>query len=151
MTVTAELQSLIERYIEEHVLHGRTLDAAALCAGRADLIPPLHALIAEYTALTQELDWDPDVQGRRAAPAAGLPVFEGFHTIERIGAGGMGEVFKLRELRLDRIVAAKVVRGDAAVPAGVAGFLGEARSLALFSDRGSCGCSSSGLTPIRGC
>ena len=62
-------------------------------------------------------------------------VFEGFHTIERIGAGGMGEVFKLRDLRLDRIVAAKVLRPDAALPAGVAAFLGEARSLALFSDR----------------
>ena len=35
VTMTAELQSLIERYIEEHVLHGRTLDAAALCATAA--------------------------------------------------------------------------------------------------------------------
>ena len=135
MTVTAELQSLIERYVEEHVLHGRTLDAAALCDGRAELIEPLRVLIAEYTALTRDLDWNPAVEGPSAAPAEGLPVFEGFHTIERIGAGGMGEVFKLRDLRLDRIVAAKVLRPDAALPAGVAAFLGEARSLALFSDR----------------
>ena len=68
VTVTAELQSLIERYIEEHVLHGRTLDAAALCDGRAELIEPLRVLIAEYTALTRDLDWNPTVEGptRRA-------------------------------------------------------------------------------------
>ena len=135
MAVTAELQSLIERYVEEHVLHGRTLDAAALCDGRPELIEPLRGLIAEYTALTRDLDFNPAVEGPRALPAESLPVFEGFHTIERIGAGGMGEVFKLRDLRLDRIVAAKVLRPDAALPAGVGAFLGEARSLALFSDR----------------
>ena len=99
------------------------------------MIEPLRVLIAEYAALTLELDWNPTAEGPRAAPAEGLPVFEGFHTIERIGAGGMGEVFKLRDLRLDRIVAAKVLRPDAALPAGVGAFLGEARSLALFSDR----------------
>ena len=59
MAVTAELQSLIERYVEEHVLHGRTLDAAALCDGRPELIEPLRGLIAEYTALTRDLDFNP--------------------------------------------------------------------------------------------
>jgi hypothetical protein len=49
----------------------------------------------------------------------------------------MGEVFKLKDLRLDRIVAAKVVRPDRLRPlkAGVDAFLREARALALFSDR----------------
>jgi hypothetical protein len=135
VTVTAELQSLLERYVEEHVLHGRTLDAAALCEGRTALVEPLRALIAEYTALTRDLEWQPALDTPRGAPVEGLPSFEGFHTIERIGGGGMGEVYKLRDLRLDRIVAAKVLRPDAALPAGVGAFLGEARSLALFSDR----------------
>jgi hypothetical protein len=36
---------------------------------------------------------------------------------------------------LNRLVAAKVVRRDAYVPAGIGQFLGEARSMALFSDR----------------
>jgi hypothetical protein len=47
----------------------------------------------------------------------------------------MGDVFKLRDLRLDRVVAAKVIRRDAQIPTGAAEFLREARSLALFSDR----------------
>jgi hypothetical protein len=135
VTVSAELQALLERYIEEHVLHGRTLDAAALCDGRPTLVEPLRALIDEYTTLTRDLDWQPAIDAPRADSVAGLPSFEGFQTIERIGAGGMGEVFKLRDLRLDRMVAAKVLRADSTLPAGVGAFLGEARSLALFSDR----------------
>ena len=49
----------------------------------------------------------------------------------------MGEVFKLKDLRLDRIVAAKVVRAESAArwTSGMEGFLREARALALFSDR----------------
>jgi serine/threonine protein kinase len=133
--VTADLQSLIERYIEEHVLHGRTLDAAALCGSRVELIAPLRDLIGEYTRLSKDLEWDPGTAAPAVPTTRDLPNFAGFHTIERIGAGGMGEVFKLRDLRLDRLVAAKVLRMDAALPAGVTAFLGEARSLALFSDR----------------
>ncbi len=71
------------------------------------------------------------------SPGRTLPLFDGFQTIERIGAGGMGEVFKLKDLRLDRIVAAKVVRAEGAArrTSGMEGFLREARALALFSDR----------------
>jgi len=45
----------------------------------------------------------------------------------------MGEVYKLKDTRLDRIVAGKIIRRDRAL-AGVTEFLGEARALALFSD-----------------
>ena len=41
------------------------------------LIEPLRVLIAEYTALTRDLDWNPTVEGPRAAPAEGLPVVRG--------------------------------------------------------------------------
>jgi len=38
-----------------------------------------------------------------AAPTPStLPAFDGFHMIERLGAGGMGEVYKLRDLKLER-------------------------------------------------
>jgi hypothetical protein len=133
--VSAELQSLIERYIEEHVVNGRTLDPAGLCGSRQDLVEPLRSLIAEYIRLTGTFDAEDSFAPSGPPREPGLPAFEGFHTIERIGAGGMGEVFKLRDLRLDRIVAAKVVRADGAVPASLGSFLSEARTLALFSDR----------------
>jgi hypothetical protein len=44
-------------------------------------------------------------------------------------------VYKVRDVHLDRTVAAKVLRRDARVPAGVTQFLREAQSMALFSDR----------------
>jgi serine/threonine-protein kinase len=49
----------------------------------------------------------------------------------------MGEVFKLRDLKLDRIVAAKVLRSNrrGGLNRGINSFLHEARALALFTDR----------------
>ena len=140
-----DLEPLFARYVEEHVLHGRVLAAAELCGPRLDLIAPLDRLIERYQSITALLDtglegarrpW----HGRRPLPPSPspdtpLPQFAGFQTIERLGAGGMGEVFKLRDLTLDRIVAGKVIRRDPRAPAGVGEFLREARSMALFADR----------------
>ena len=119
------------------MLHGGALPLRArLCADRPELDRPLARSVDQYLSLT-------DGARRRAAatgavagsPDAALPQFDGFQTIERLGAGGMGEVFKLRDLTLDRIVAGKVVRRDPRAPAGVGEFLREARSMALFADR----------------
>ena len=131
-----EPESLLARWVEHHVLHGTELEPTALCDGRPDLIEPLRDLIAEYRRVSDVLESPRQMLGIGAAPQepSALPTFDGFHTIERLGAGGMGEVYKLRDLKLDRIVAAKVLRGDGRVPAGFAEFLTEARALALFSD-----------------
>ena len=78
-----------------------------------------------------------DLSAREAnprTPPTVFPSFAGFRTIERLGAGGMGEVYKLQDLKLDRVVAAKVLRRDATIRADLAAFLKEAKSLALFSD-----------------
>ena len=63
------------------------------------------------------------------------PRSTGFQTIERIGAGGMGDVFKLRDLTLDRIVAAKVPAVRSVWTPRINQFLSEAQALALFTDR----------------
>ena len=131
---SADLETLFGRFVERHVIDGEALTAEALCGSRVDLVAPLRALIEDYLLLTASLDEDPfaTFAGEDQSTAA-LPQFEGFETIERLGAGGMGEVFKLKDLRLNRIVAGKVLRGHKG--ASVEAFLREARSLALFSDR----------------
>jgi serine/threonine protein kinase len=130
-----EVESLFTRFVEEHVMHGRVLRAEDLCGARPDLIEPLARLIDRYQSITYALDGS-DAAAERAVPAGEtLPQFEGFQTIERLGGGGMGEVFKLRDLTLNRIVAGKVIRRDPAAPAGIGEFLREARSMALFADR----------------
>jgi hypothetical protein len=129
----AALEERLARFVAHHVMHGERLPAAALCEGRPDLVVELQALIAQYLHATAALE--DAVTGPSLPPAASpLPSFEGFRTIERLGVGGMGEVYKLEDLRLGRIVAAKVVRGDRQVQIGLEDALGEARSLALFKD-----------------
>jgi serine/threonine protein kinase len=131
----SDLEPLFARFVEEHVLHGRVLSAADLCGSRADLIAPLDRLIARYRSITSALEGGGSEPDRPESTPNALPAFDGFQTIERLGAGGMGEVFKLRDLTLDRIVAGKVIRRDPGAPATVDGFLREARSMALFADR----------------
>jgi hypothetical protein len=112
-TTSAELESRLGRFVEHHVLHGERLAVQDLCADRRDLEEPLRALIDQYLSITTSLDSSEGTPAAATSPGAStLPSFDGFQTIERIGAGGMGEVFKLRDLRLDRIVAAKVLRSD---------------------------------------
>jgi serine/threonine protein kinase len=129
-------ERLFEQWVERLVVRGEELDPVALCAASPGLLPELRALIGRYRRLSDSLDGIPagSLHSPGAAPSE-LPAFEGFRTIERIGTGGMGEVYKLHDLTLDRLVAAKVVRGDRRAASGLAGFLSEARALALFQDR----------------
>ena len=132
-----ELEARLAQFVEHHVLRGERLPVGDLCAGRPDLEQRLAALIQRYLSLTASLDSPGDMPLPSPVERGPLPSFDGFETIERIGAGGMGEVYKLRDRRLDRIVAAKVIRRDrnTALKPTVGGFLHEARALALFSDR----------------
>jgi hypothetical protein len=102
-----DLEARLAQFVEQHVLHGVRLPLEPLCADRPELLAPLRALVDQYLSVTSSLTGD--VEDPRSG-AAGLPAFDGFQTIERLGAGGMGEVYKLKDLTLDRIVAGKIVR-----------------------------------------
>ena len=129
---TPDVEARFARFVEAHQLRGVRLGPEALCADRPDLLPAVQVLIDEYLKLSASLG---DADSPAPSGASPLPAFPGFRTIERLGAGGMGEVYKLEDLALHRIVAAKVLRPDARLPAGFASALKEARSLALFQDR----------------
>ena len=62
-----------------------------------------------------------------------------YEIVSALGAGGMGEVYRARDTRLDRIVAIKVILGrETASPAMRERFEREARAIALLSHPNIC-------------
>jgi hypothetical protein len=133
-STSADLEARLAQFVAHDLETGSHLSIEDLCADRPELAEPLRALVRQYLALSSSLGGEPGPMPVATRPPGALPQFDGYQTIERIGAGGMGEVFKLRDLRLGRVVAAKVMRSGRAADAARAA-LAEARALALFSDK----------------
>jgi formylglycine-generating enzyme required for sulfatase activity/mono/diheme cytochrome c family protein len=65
------------------------------------------------------------------APAAGVPGIPGYEVLGPLGGGGMGVVYRARQVRLDRVVAVKMIRARRLpCPADQARFHAEARAVA---------------------
>src|SRR5262249_41397267 len=63
----------------------------------------------------------------------GRPQVAGYQVLEVLGVGGMGIVYKARQVRLDRFVALKMIRaGAGALPEDLARFEAEARAVAAI-------------------
>ncbi|MFQ5720479.1 MAG: protein kinase [Acidobacteriota bacterium] len=142
MTTETKVRELFERFVERHVMRQELLSPEQLCGDHIELVESLRRCIDRYLRLDRTLDRgmgeavEEGEPAPRGKPAAGegseLPRFEGFDTIERLGGGGTGEVFKLRDRKLDRVVAGKVLRAGGRLR--VSQFLREARAQALFGD-----------------
>jgi len=118
---------------------GKTPDFEALARRHPDLVDEVRmlwatAMVAEdFASVSQVLD---SVEGRATAPSR-PPTFEprqrvgDYEILEEIGRGGMGVVFRARQISLGRIVALKMIlRGELASAADLTRFRGEAESAA---------------------
>lgn len=134
----SSIEALLERFIDARERDGKAPDISAWCPDD-DRRAALEAAIRRYREVEAALAAEPNpsdareaTTGRESSSSQTIEV-DGFRTLERIGAGGMGSVWKLRDLNLDRVVAAKILSSTPAT-ATYGNFLREARALALFED-----------------
>jgi tRNA A-37 threonylcarbamoyl transferase component Bud32/Tol biopolymer transport system component len=126
------LQDVLLVYLQE-IDAGRTPDRQELLRRHADLATELAAFFADQDRLEQVAQ---RLRSERAALPAGpslgnVPYFGDYQLLEVIAQGGMGVIYKARQVSLDRIVALKMIRrGDLATPLELRRFHTEAKAAA---------------------
>src|SRR6516162_3540090 len=142
------LDPIIADYVQQ-VEAGAVPDREALLAAHPDLADRLRAFFADYDRLDRQaaelrLSADPNrtadaVAASRQLAGAGsaeLPrvrYFGDYELLEVIARGGMGVVYKARQLSLNRLVALKMIlKGELATPRDVARFRAEAEAAATL-------------------
>src|SRR5262245_665030 len=119
---------------EEQRQAGRRLSAEQLCPDDPSLQAELRQRIARREQLLGIFDMPTLGATEPAAVAPALPQVAGYELLEVLGRGGMGVVYKARQLGLNRIVALKMVLAGAnASPQDLSRFRAEAEAVAQLA------------------
>jgi len=149
----ARLDALLERY-QDGVAEGQSVNLDDLCrecpelrgdfekrvarlrkVGRLLNDPPLpataHVEVDPEISLSDDKTWVS--QGTGYAPPVEIPAPPGYQVLAPLGEGGMGVVYKARQVGLDRLVALKMIlAGTRARAVDLARFRNEAQAIAAL-------------------
>src|SRR5262245_26276610 len=104
------LQDVLLVYLQE-IDAGDTPDRQELLRRHPDLASELAAFFADQDRLQQVAQRLRSERAAMAGPALGcVPYFGDYQLLEEIAQGGMGVIYKARQVSLDRIVALKMIR-----------------------------------------
>jgi serine/threonine protein kinase len=133
MSQAEEVAELLLHW-EELAEQGQHVSAEELCRDCPELLDEVRGKMQALRAMDRVPNRIDDTMlqadGRATATEA-LPRLPGYEVLETIGSGGMGKVYKARQLGLNRLVALKMIlSGVHARPAELARFRTEAEAVA---------------------
>src|SRR5258706_10137379 len=121
----------IERLLDE--LLNSHLTPEQVCADSHDLLPTVRKRWRKLKRLGIDLDSLFPVQGDRQGAGPELPKIPGYEVEAVLGRGGMGIIYRVRHVTLDRVVALKMLlSGEHAGAVELARFTREAQAIAAL-------------------